>query len=107
MPKSKIIKDVVDNKVPLDQSLTRLMILAKDVNNDKLALWAENELNGYKTIEQLPDYRKVRCDNFRYSGINGNFQVTNVSLPLSFVRDEILEEAVNLYIYDESYFNVC
>ena len=101
MPKSKIIKDVVNDTVPLDISLTRLMILAKDVHNSKLASWAEKELTGYAEDDEIPAYRKVRCPKFRYSGINGNFQVTHSPLPLSFIGEDFLERIVEVNIYND------
>ena len=100
MPKSKIIRDVVNDKVPIEQSLSRLMVLAHDVNNEKIAKWAEQELNGYNNKAELPEYRRVRCNNFRYSGINGNFQVTRIPLPTSFVRKDILEVITDVGILD-------
>lgn len=75
MPKSQIIIDLVEDAVPLEKSLTRLMVLAKDVKNKKLEEWAQNELNGYKNISDLPGYRRSHSSLFKYSGINGGFSV--------------------------------
>ena len=88
MPKSQIIKDIVEERVGIEQSLNRLYILALDVKNKELANWAEKELNGYTSTDELPAYRKADGATLRYTGINGGFQVTNQPLQPSFIKQE-------------------
>lgn len=88
--KSSIIKDVVDDAVPMDKSLTRLFVLAKDLGNNEMCSWIDNELHGYKNREDVPDYRKTQSRNMRYSGINASFKVTNAALPPNFLSKELL-----------------
>lgn len=52
--------------------------------------WIDGELNGYKSRDDVPDYRKTQSRNLRYSGINGNFNVKNVALSPSFLGKELL-----------------
>lgn len=54
--------------------------------------WIRSELRGYESDDDLPDYRKTKSSNFRYSGINGNMQVTKATLPMGFIRDEIMDK---------------
>ena len=93
MPKSKVIVDVVNGAVPLEQSLRRLEVLAHDVGNADLEHWAECELGGYRD-EDVPEYRMVRnCLNFSYSGFNnGALKVENVPLSISFLSADTLEQ---------------
>ncbi len=100
MPKSQIIKDVVESSVSLDQSLTRLYVIANDLNNTQLAQWATQELNGYRKDAAVPEYRKTRCFSLHYSGINGRFQVTNTPLPKVWLSSEIAEFVSNVMILD-------
>lgn len=100
MPKSQIIKDIVEDSVSLEKSLTRLFVIAKDVNNKRLAQWAENELNGYKKLDDVPEYRHTRSTMFKYSGINGNFQVKNVPLPKGWIKSDILDAITAIVIRD-------
>lgn len=100
MPKSQIIKDVVESTVSLEQSLTRLYVIAGDLNNTQLAQWATQELNGYKKGSVVPDYRKSRCFLLHYSGINGQFQVTNSPLPKGWLRPEIADIVANVEVRD-------
>jgi hypothetical protein len=61
MPKSQIIKDIVEDSVSLERSLNRLYVIARDVNNKQLSQWADIELNGYKDTDDVPDYRRTKC----------------------------------------------
>ena len=81
MAKSKIIKELANNKVSLEVALNRLYVIASDINNEELQQWAECELHGYGK-NKLPEYRYAKNTVFKYSGINGNYKVTNAPLPL-------------------------
>lgn len=100
MPKSQIIKDLVENRVPLSQSLDRLYVLAYDLKNERLAEWALNEAKGYKDDLSTPDYRKTKCVDFVYSGINGPVQVQNAAFPTGWLPDGILEKISTVCIRD-------
>lgn len=82
MAKSKIIKELANNEISLEVAINRLLIIASDINNQELAQWAEKELNGYSSTDEIPSYRLVENTMFLYSGINGRMQVTNIPLPL-------------------------
>jgi len=81
MAKSKIIKELANNSISLDVALSRLFIIASDIGNDELQQWAECELHGYGK-HKPPEYRYAKNTVFKYSGINGNYKVTDVPLPL-------------------------
>lgn len=100
MPKSQIIKDIVEDNVSLEKSLTRLLVLAKDVKNKQLETWTQKELTGYSHEDELPQYRKAACPLFEYSGINGNFQVTNTPLPKQWLEKETFDMVSTVSIYD-------
>lgn len=99
MPKSQIIIDIVEDTVSIDKSLTRLMVLAKDVKNIQLETWAKNELNGYDGIDNLPKYRKSYSGSFKYSGINGGYKVNNAPLPAIWI-DEKHRDICDINIVD-------
>ena len=81
MAKSKIIKELANNSISLDVALSRLFVIASDIGNDELQQWAECELHGYGK-HKLPEYRYAKNTVFKYSGINGNYKVTDAPLPL-------------------------
>ena len=70
MPKSKIIKDNADGKADLETSLNRLYLLASDVDNTDLMEWAEKELTGYDSADDIPEYRKIGSRILRYVTIH-------------------------------------
>lgn len=97
MPKSKIIKDAVENSVSLDQSLYRLYVIAKDINNEPLALWAENELHGYQKETDIPDYRKTINLELMYTGLNGRTQIKNAPLPYGLLSEDTVDSIAHIY----------
>lgn len=100
MAKSKLIKELANGKVDLVTAFNRLLIIANDIENDELVNWAENELNGYKKAEDLPEYRKIYAPYLQYTGINGRFQVTNVSLPHNYLSKESLNAIINVNVFE-------
>ena len=91
MAKSQLIKDIVSKKISLEEGLQRLLIITYTLENKILGAWIESELNGYPSIEKLPDYRKNIAYKILYTGINGTFKVTNVPLPTNYLTDELNE----------------
>lgn len=91
-----ILNDLVEDRVSLEKSLYRALVIAKQNQNKPLEGWIRSELKGYESDDDLPDYRKTKSRNFRYSGINGSMQVTKAPLPMGFIRDEILDKVENV-----------
>jgi hypothetical protein len=81
MAKSAIIKQLASNEISLEVGLSRLLVIASDIDDGALIQWAESELNGYKENDTVPNYRITGKGHFIYSGINGSFKVTNGPLP--------------------------
>lgn len=100
MPKSQIIRELVDDNVPLEKSLNRLFVLAKDVGNEHLVQWAAKELNGYNVTDELPDYRKIKTLSLIYSGINGSYKVTKAPFPLNWLSSKTKDLISNTKIYE-------
>ncbi len=90
--KNANLTDLIEDKVSLEKSLYRALVIAKESQNKPLEGWIRSELRGYESDDDVPDYRKTKSSSFRYSGINGNMQVTKASLPMGFIRDEIMEK---------------
>lgn len=100
MPKSQIIKDLVEDAVPLEKSLNRLFVLAKDISNNQLAVWAIKELNGYSTKDDIPEYRKTKNLKLMFTGFIRNVQVSNVPLQTSILSAETIESIQTIIMYD-------
>lgn len=100
MAKSKLIKELANGKVDLATAFNRLLIIANDIENEELELWAENELNGYQNFEDLPEYRIINAPNLQYTGINGGFKVTNVPLPHNYLSSKTVEVVTRVGIFE-------
>lgn len=87
MPRSKIIKDIVQNNKSISIALQQLLVITNELNNKELNTWIKSELNGYSQKDKLSHYRTNLPNTILYSGINGNFHVTNQPLPLKFFGD--------------------
>jgi hypothetical protein len=53
----EIIALATDMKQPLTLILRKCLILGYQLRNDRLKAWANQELNGYNSPEDLPKYR--------------------------------------------------
>lgn len=93
----RVIQDgTTDHSVALADLLRRCLILAYRLQHDSLAKWAEQELNGYPDIDELPPYRKTSAE------VRGNFrnvarEVNNALIPSLAVeekhRDQLFSQA--------------
>lgn len=88
MAKSKIIKEIANGEIELNQALRRLLVITIDLENNKLNEWIKKELNGYKTEEEVPKYRKNIGTTLKYTGFNSRTQVTNVPLPINYISKD-------------------
>jgi hypothetical protein len=97
MSKSKIIKDLVNDSVSLETSLTRLKIILNDLNKPDLLNWVDNELTGnFGDTSLIPDYRKRKALLYAmFSGVGNGYYVTNKKIPLNRVSEQILNSSLN------------
>ncbi len=78
-----ILRDVTDSNIPLSDILSKCKILANILKNKDLETWIDNELNGYDSELDLPDYRILNIDakgNFRNIAYNLTSLIAPVSL---------------------------
>lgn len=54
-----IINLAIDGNQPLPDILRRCLLLGHELKNDQLKAWANAELNGYNSVEELPEYRII------------------------------------------------
>ena len=101
MPKIQIIIDAVNGDVPIEKSLKRLQVLAHDVHNEELERWAENELTGYASEDEVPEYRKTKSLRLIYTGFNRMVQITNQPLPLACLKKETLEAVADVAVKED------
>ena len=88
MAKSKILKELVNEEISLNIALKRLIVLAADMNDNDLKEWAEKEINGYNTDDEVPEYRKICSHSFYYNGFPDKVGVGGSSPLISTKKNE-------------------
>lgn len=95
--RSKIIRDLIMDKISVLQAMQSLDFILEDIKEKKIKKWVKNELNGYQENDQIPDYRILDAI------VIGNVQVgyalySNISIPIS--DKEVLEKLTKVEIGD-------
>src|SRR5580704_6601030 len=54
-----IINLAIDGKQPLPDILRKCLLLGHELKNDRLKAWANQELDGYKSGRDVPEYRII------------------------------------------------
>lgn len=57
--RSKIIIDIIMDKINMAQALEILDLLLQNLNNDEIKKWVNNEIFGYGKEDKLPEYRII------------------------------------------------
>lgn len=63
---SKILNDITINSISLSE-LQRLLVIANKIDNNDLAVWCSQELNGYKKQISFLEHRRLKTMNIIYS----------------------------------------
>lgn len=86
---TEIQQDSVDQNVDIGTLLRKCKILAVRLKHEAFNKWVENELNGYSSNDELPNYRIVNCRSVGdFSGPLGS-SLTNVAIPDFFLPKEL------------------
>ena len=82
-----LLRDIQDAAIDTNSDISFLLrkckVLAARLGNSEFKNWVDQELNGYKNLESLPDYR------FFYGRSKGHFSgpygsgIKNADIPLS------------------------
>ncbi|MFN9898037.1 MAG: hypothetical protein ACK55Z_04405, partial [bacterium] len=57
---TEIIDTLSDDTKSLTTPLLKVKVLATRIGNESLLKWVNNELDGYKTSDSVPEYRKAK-----------------------------------------------
>jgi hypothetical protein len=89
-------EDLLNQNVSLSNTLRKAKVLASQLRSQELSAWAANELDGYKSAEELPDYRVIRTLSVG-TWTNGAWIAKNHGIPLYKIKDEKLKELLTTY----------
>lgn len=93
-----IISPATNSKVSVTDLLRRCVILAHQLKNERLKAWANQELNGYPSVEGLPPYRVIPAGAVgSFSGPAGMF-IGRRAIPAAVLEKEhrVYAETVHL-----------
>ena len=88
---SSIQYDIIDPSIDLSSILFKAKILAYRLNNEAFLNWVKFELNGYDSINNLPDYRIIPVQPSGFL-IKGHITLKNVPIDLSRIQDSELRK---------------
>jgi len=97
-----ILIDLADNR-PVDSYALKIQMVSKMLKNINLSSWIDKELNGYKNIEDLPEYRIVRTRVIANLIIDHGFKsatLKNHEMPLYHLGVESAKKMCTLYLRD-------
>lgn len=97
----QIQADLLKQDVPLSTTLRKAKVLASQLRSDELRNWVSQELDGYKSSNELPDYRVIPTGCVG-KWTNGYRMITNHAVPLMRIDDENLKKhwLTTFYLYD-------
>lgn len=98
----KLINDIINELIDTEKSITspllKTKVLASRLQNEVLLNWVSNELKGYDTAGDLPDYRKYN-GNITGTYINGSMQYNDQPVPTIGLKKELEEMLHSMDFY--------
>jgi len=92
-----IIKLATDGKQPLPDILRKCLILGHELKNETLKTWANQELNGYPSAENLPEYRIAQAE--ARGNFTGPFQSGARNWPIPSLALEKIHRDFGEHVY--------
>ncbi|MEJ6498215.1 hypothetical protein [Pseudoalteromonas lipolytica] len=81
----------IDSNSDLASLLRKCKVLAARLGSDEFKIWVDNELSGYKLVDDLPEYRIVHVNSKgHFSGAFGS-GLNNADIPLFCIPEEFRE----------------
>lgn len=102
---SQIINELVDTDKSIIGALLKTKVLASRIQNNQLLNWINGELNGFNSIENLPDYRKNIPTVLKGSYINGQMKYTNQPIP-TIGLDWNIQKKLQISEFQESIYSL-
>jgi hypothetical protein len=98
----KLINDIINELIDTDKSISspllKTKVLASRLQNEVLLDWVSNELKGYDTTGELPNYRKYN-GNITGTYINGQMQYNDQPVPTVGLKNEFEEMLSSMDFY--------
>jgi len=96
-----IIEDLVNNDKNISTIFLKLQVLVYKLKNERLRIWLDSELHGYRDQTKLPEYRIIPGVVYgsieQDRGFQGSYFVSDFMLPIYHIKDEDLLELLRKY----------
>jgi len=90
----------IDGEVELPTLLRKCKVLAARLGNDEFSNWVDAELNGYKEVDNLPDYRIIKVNSKgHFSGFAGS-ALRSASIPLICIDQKFRKALSHSYLME-------
>ena len=87
-----------DSKTDLTSLLRKCKILATRLGSAEFRIWVDNELSGYKSVDDLPEYRILQVPSKgNFFGPHGS-GYKNAEIPLSCIPEKYKEQISHTYL---------
>jgi hypothetical protein len=83
---TEIHDGALDSSVPLPDLLRKCITLGGETGSERLRAWATDELKGYSSGDQVPEYRKVPA-MLSLDGLAGRTHITGQQVPWTLLPD--------------------
>jgi hypothetical protein len=98
-----LLREIQDAAISSEVELTTLLrkckVLSARLGNDDFKRWVDNELDGYKNAEDLPEYRLLYVNSKgHFSGAFGS-GLTNADIPMSCIPEEFRDNLSKSYMH--------
>lgn len=93
---AEIQTDLLKQEVPLSTILRKAKVLASQLRSEELSNWVSRELDGYKSNDELPDYRVIRTGCFG-KWTNNYYVINQRGVPLNKITDERLKDFLTTF----------
>jgi hypothetical protein len=99
-----LLRDIQDAAIDANTELSTLLrkckVLAARLNNAEFNKWVEYELNGYPSVEELPEYRILRVNSKGHFSGPFNSGLRNADIPLFCIPEKYREFIEHSYLVD-------
>lgn len=98
MSRSLILKEIISGEGNIETSLLQLKVILSSIKNKDIQTWIESELNGYKNVDDIPDYRVVHGVVKGSCTVYNTVQYTNIAFPVRHLDDKIRKNICSHYV---------
>jgi len=95
------IDDLMNNQ-PISKIFLKMQTISFYLKNNQFSKWFNNEKNGYKSANELPNYRKTGCEVLANIMVSYKGILTDYHIPIDQVKNTTARESLRELLFFES-----